>query len=253
MDVEAESCKINKWTAPRNSRGIPLSTRFSLIMKLSRLTRDRTAELVSLGQILRRKQGQGNIHFSCSADFEQDRQTYLVDHYSCYIVTIRTYIHTYICQTRACGFEAELKAAKGKGLSVGADVFDGSSVDPVRLRNEHVAWMTLINNCRGRTLEIVQHSEAPNDAWQNLESHYKAKTTREILRLLHEVNGKTMLPGEDPFQFMMEIDRLAVNLNRLGDRTVAEVSKWVIIVAVLSADYEIEVSMLEKNPTGLES
>ena len=35
--------------------------------------------------------------------------------------------------------------------------------------------MTLINNCRGMALEIVQRSEAPNNAWGNLESHYRAK------------------------------------------------------------------------------
>ena len=36
---------------------------------MSRLTRDGTAELVSRrNQILRRKRGQGNIHFPCSAD-----------------------------------------------------------------------------------------------------------------------------------------------------------------------------------------
>ena len=49
-------------------------------------------------------------------------------------------------QARACGFEAELTAAEGEGLSVGADVFDGSNVDPVRFQNAQVAWMTLINN-----------------------------------------------------------------------------------------------------------
>ena len=36
-----------------------------------------------------------------------------------------------------------MTAAEGKGLSVGADVFDGSNVDPVRLRNAYVAWMPL--------------------------------------------------------------------------------------------------------------
>ena len=60
---------------------------------------------------------------------------------------------------------AELTAAEGEGLSVGSDVFDGSNVDPVRLRNAHIARMMLINNCRGTTLRIVQHSEAPRDAW----------------------------------------------------------------------------------------
>ena len=71
--------------------------------------------------------------------------------------------------------------------------------------------MTRINNCRGMALEIVQRSEVPKDAWRNLESHYRAKETREILRLSHEVNGKAIQPWEDPFQFMIEIDRLVAD------------------------------------------
>ena len=73
-------------------------------------------------------------------------------------------------QARACGFDAELTAAEGEGLSVGADVFNRSNVDPaVRLRNAHAAWVRLVNNCRGMTLEIVSRSEAPNDAWRSPE------------------------------------------------------------------------------------
>ena len=78
-------------------------------------------------------------------------------------------------QARASGFEKEVTAAEGDGLSVGADVFGSSNVDPVRLRNAHVAWMTLINSCSGMALEIVQRSNAPNDAWRNLEFHCRAK------------------------------------------------------------------------------
>ena len=64
---------INKWTPPRNSGGIPeVSTRFSLSMEMSRLTRDGTAESVSRDQILRHVRGQGNSYFLCSADHEQD-------------------------------------------------------------------------------------------------------------------------------------------------------------------------------------
>ena len=61
-----------------------------------------------------------------------------------------------------------------------------------------------------------------------------------------------MQPGEDPFQFMMENGRLAADLRRLGNRSVTELRKCVIIVAGLSADYEIEVRILENNPTCLE-
>ena len=60
-------------------------------MEMSRLTRDRSAEPVSRDQILRHERGQGNIHFSCSADDVQDWQPYPVDSYSCYM-----YDHTYI-------------------------------------------------------------------------------------------------------------------------------------------------------------
>ena len=50
--------------------------------EMSRLTRDGTAEPVSRDQILRHARGQGNIHFPCSADHEQDWQPYPVDPYS---------------------------------------------------------------------------------------------------------------------------------------------------------------------------
>ena len=62
---------------------------------MSRLTRDGTAEPVSRDKILRHARGQGNIHFPCSADHEQDWQPYPVDPYSA-ICDDHTYIHTYI-------------------------------------------------------------------------------------------------------------------------------------------------------------
>ena len=62
---------------------------------MSRLTQDGTAEPISRDQILRRVRGQGNIHFSRSANHEQDWQPYPpVDPYSCYMCD-HTYIHGY--------------------------------------------------------------------------------------------------------------------------------------------------------------
>ena len=66
---------------------------------MSRLTRDGTAEPVSRDQILRHARGQGNVHFPCSADHEQDWQPYPVDPYSA-ICDDHSYIHTYIHQER---------------------------------------------------------------------------------------------------------------------------------------------------------
>ena len=64
---------------------------------MSRLTRDGTAEPVLRDQILRHARGQGNIHFPCSADHEQDWQPYPVDPYAA-IYDDHTYIHTYVNQ-----------------------------------------------------------------------------------------------------------------------------------------------------------
>ena len=102
------------------------------------------------------------------------------------------------------------------------------------------------------SLEIVRRSEASNNAWGNLKSHYRAKGTIGTLRLSHEVNGKTMQPGKDLFQFMTETDRLAADPQKLRDKSVTKLKQCVIVLAGLSADHEIEVCMLENNPTGLE-
>ena len=72
----------------------PVSTRFSLSMEMSRLTRDGTAEPVSRDQILRHVRGQLNIHFSCSADHEYDWQPYPVNPYSALDHVMTIHIHT---------------------------------------------------------------------------------------------------------------------------------------------------------------
>ena len=63
---------------------------------MSRLTRDGTAEPVSRDQILRHARGQGDVHFPCSADHEQDWQPYPVDPYSA-ICDDHTYIRATVC------------------------------------------------------------------------------------------------------------------------------------------------------------
>ena len=81
---------------------------------MNRLTRDRTTGLVSRDQILRHARGQGNVHFPCSADHEQDLHLYPVDWYSAicddhtYMTTRRTghviYLFTQIPTNLMCLF-----------------------------------------------------------------------------------------------------------------------------------------------------
>ena len=66
-------------------------------MEMSRLTREGTAEPVSRDQILRHARGQGNVHFSFSADHEQDWQPYGVNPYS---AICDDHTHTYIHKKR---------------------------------------------------------------------------------------------------------------------------------------------------------
>ena len=47
--------------------------------------RDCQSKPVSRNQILMRERRQGNVHFPCSADQEQDWQPYPADPYSCYV------------------------------------------------------------------------------------------------------------------------------------------------------------------------
>ena len=88
----------------RNPVSEVVSTRFSLSMEMSRLTGDVTAEPVSRDQILRHARGQGNIHFPCSADHEQDWQPYPVDHTLLHVMTMHTY-HTYSRNTNVLSIE----------------------------------------------------------------------------------------------------------------------------------------------------
>ena len=98
---------------------------------MSRLTRDGTAEPVSRDQILRHARGQGNIHFPCSADHEQDWQPYPVDPYSA-ICDDHTYIHnTYIHTCR--DIKTTTLLSKSPGLQCSNMVLHGLREIKVKL------------------------------------------------------------------------------------------------------------------------
>ena len=93
---------ISKWTSPRKSGVIPsVRTRFGLSMEMSRLIRVGTAESFSRDQVFRRERGQGNIHFPCPADHEQDWQPYPVDSYL-HLMTKHTITVLKTCSPSGC-------------------------------------------------------------------------------------------------------------------------------------------------------
>ena len=80
---------------------------------MSRVTRDGTRlPNPSRDQILRHERGQGNIHFPCSADHEQDWQPYPVDPYFCCVCD-----HTYI-QSSFFGLATNTLNVRNKNINM---------------------------------------------------------------------------------------------------------------------------------------
>ena len=67
----------------------------SVLFKISDFLKYFCSDDRYINQILRHAREQGNIHFPCSADHEQDWQPYPIDPYSG-ICDDHTYIHTYV-------------------------------------------------------------------------------------------------------------------------------------------------------------
>ena len=82
-----------------------MSSRFSLSMEMSRLTRDGTAEPVSRDQILRHARGQENIIFPVQLTTSRIGNLTRLIHTLLYVMTIHTYIHTYIDQCKILIFK----------------------------------------------------------------------------------------------------------------------------------------------------
>ena len=95
---------------------------------MSRLTRDGTAEPVSRDQILRHARGQGNVHFPCSAEHEQDWQPYPVDPYSA-ICDDHTYIHTYTQAESGAAFLRDSSPISVYPISFNTTEFDSSIIN----------------------------------------------------------------------------------------------------------------------------
>ena len=81
----------------------------------------RTAEPVSRDQMIRRDRGQGNIHFPCSVDHEQDWQPYSVDPCSCYMRDY-TYIHHPVAGATQVSVTSVSCASEGISVLMGRQI-----------------------------------------------------------------------------------------------------------------------------------
>ena len=80
-------------------------------------------------------------------------------------------------QLTALGCVDVLNATGDDELEVGREDFDSRSCDPTKLSKANQVWVSLITNCNGIALEIVQGSVSPSQAWRRLAQHYHASNT----------------------------------------------------------------------------
>ena len=101
-------------------------------------------------------------------------------------------------KAKAMGFVDELTMHEGHDIMVGAEGFDASGVDLVRLRQARQTWTSLITTCKGTARDLVKSAESPGGAWRLLNQHYSASGLKEKRRLAEEFNFMKIKIGEPP-------------------------------------------------------
>ena len=142
------------------------------------------------------------------------------------------------------GFAEELTTHEGREITVGAEGFDASGVDPVRLRQARQAWTSLMTTCKGTARDLVKRAESPGGAWRLLNQHYRASGLKEKRCLAEEFNSMKTEIGVHPREFIMRVDSAAKELRRLG-KTVDEDDIVVVILYDGSSEYDTKVRLLE--------
>ena len=124
------------------------------------------------------------------------------------------------------GFAEELTTHEGRDIMVGAEGFDASGVDPVRLRQARQVWTFLITTCKGTARDLVKSAESPSSAWRLLNQHYRASGLKEKRRLAEEFNSMKMEIGEHLREFIMRVDSAAKELRRLERLSMKTILLW---------------------------
>ena len=99
-------------------------------------------------------------------------------------------------RAKAMGFVDELTTHEGHDIMIGAEGFDASGVDLVRLRQARQTWTSLITTCKGTARDLVKSAESPDGAWRLLNQQYRASGLKEKRRLAEEFNFMKMKIGE---------------------------------------------------------
>ena len=94
--------------------------------------------------------------------------------------------------------------------------FECIGIDPERLRKAEQTWVSLITTCKGVAFEIVDGADSPSEAWRRLVQHYRAKGLTERRRLTVDFYTLKTELGEHPRNFLLRVDRMVKELERVG-------------------------------------
>ena len=88
--------------------------------------------------------------------------------------------------------------------------------------------------------------ESANEAWAKLVQHYQASRLKERLRLAIDFYMMKMEPGEHPRKFLLRVDQMVKELERVN-RPVDPINIDIVILSGPTPQYDAEVRMLESS------
>ena len=134
----------------------------------------------------------------------------------------------------------------GDETKVNRDDFDRDSADPDRIRKAQQAWISLVTSCKGVAFDIVNTEESASEAWAKLVQHYQTSGLEECRRLTIEYYTMKMELGEQPRKFLLRVDQMVKELERV-DRPVDPKDIDIVILSGLTPHYDAEVRMLKSS------
>ena len=88
--------------------------------------------------------------------------------------------------------------------------------------------------------------ESANEAWAKLVQHYQASRLKERRRLAIDFYMMKMEPGEHPRKFLLRVDQMVKELERVN-RPVDAINIDIVILSGPTPQYDAEVRMLESS------
>ena len=146
----------------------------------------------------------------------------------------------------ALGCADVLTETAGDETKINRYDFDRGSVDPDRLHKAQQAWVSLVTSCKGVAFDIVNVEESASEAWAKPAQHYQASGLKERRRLTIDFYMTKMELGEHPRKFLLRVDQMAKELERV-DRPVDPKDIGIVILSGLTPQYDAEVCMQENS------